>query len=135
MPKSGKFILSGFGLAESDDNDVLTYDKAMGRLSDRIDALGDWILEKTGLKTYIKPGAEWFGEGIRGASPMDTGRPYMPYFSEPNQNTAYYDNRTYTFNNPSERQIQLATQRESVLYQNTRGNRSGAFNYRSGSVS
>ena len=74
-------------------------------------------------------------EGIRGAGPMDTGRPYLPYFSEPNQNTAYYDNRTYTFNNPSERQIQLATQRESVLYQNTRGNRSGAFNYRSGSVS
>ena len=135
IAKSGKFILSGFGLAEPDDNDVLTYDKAMGRLSDRIDALGDWILEKTGLKTYIKPGAEWFGEGIRGASPMDTGRPYLPYFSEPNQNTAYYDNRTYTFNNPSERQIELATQRESVLYQNTRGNRSGAFNYRSGSVS
>lgn len=48
IAKSGKFILSGFGLAEPDDNDVLTYDKAMGRLSDRIDALGDWILEKPG---------------------------------------------------------------------------------------
>lgn len=51
IAKSGKFILSGFGMTEPTDNDVLTYDKAMGRLSDRIDALGDWLLEKPGLKS------------------------------------------------------------------------------------